>query len=106
MHPSEIQVIQVIIIDKLEYIWDAIDTILDIYKEHNTIRVRVLVAKDKDDKDNNMARKIVHKLLNELNIAVRRIGYNDSIRYLIYHHSEKYYGILLLDSYTASMLGI
>jgi len=104
MHPSEVQVTQVISIDRLEDLWNSIDTILDIYKEHNTIRVRVLVAKDKED--NNIARKIVHKLLNELNIVLRRIGYNDSIRYLIYHHNENYYGILLLDSYTARMLGV
>ncbi len=95
---------QVISVDGLEDLWNSIDTILDIYKEHNTIRVRVLVAKDKGD--NSIARKIVHKLLNELNIALRRIGYNDNIRYLIYHHSENYYGILLLDSYTARMLGV
>ncbi len=106
MHPSDIQVMQVISIDRLEDLWNSIDTILDIYKEHNAIRVRVLVAKDKEDKDNNMARKIVHKLLNELNIALRRIGYNDNIRYLIYHHNQSYYGILLLDSYTARMLGL
>jgi hypothetical protein len=106
MHPSEIQVMQVISIDRLEDLWNSIDTILDIYKEHNTIRVRVLVAKDKEDEDNSISRKIVHKLLNELNIALRRIGYNDNIRYLIYHHSKNYYGILLLDSYTARMLGV
>ncbi len=106
MHPKDVEVMDVISIDRLDDLWSAISVILDIYRRHNTIRVRVLIPKDRSDKDNSMARRIIHRLLNEVNIAVRRLGYSDSIRYIIYHHDETSYGILLFDSRTAYTLGM
>ncbi len=106
MHPKDVEVMHVISVDRLDDLWSVINVILDIYRKHNTLSVRVLIPKDRSNKDDNIARKIIHKLLNEVNIAVRRLGYSDSIRYIIYHHNETSYGILLLDSNTADTLGM
>ncbi len=93
MNPSEFEVAQVIEVDSMDKVWEAISAMLTAYKEQGKISARILVPKS----DVYNARIIIHILTNELNLALRRNGYTSNIRYLIYHHDNVYFGVLLLD---------
>ncbi len=93
MNPSDVEVAQVIEVDSMDKAWGAISALLTAYKEQSKISARILVPKS----DVYNARVIIHRLMNELNLALRRNGYTSNIRYLIYHHDSVYFGVLLLD---------
>ena len=93
LKPSEVKVAHVMEVDNMDKVWGAISTLLTTYKEQSKISARILVPKS----DVYNARIVIHRLINELNLALRRNGYTSNIRYLIYHHDSVYFGVLLLD---------
>ncbi len=95
MKPSEVKVAYVMEVDNMDKVWGAISTLLTTYKEQSKSKISARILVPKNDVYN--ARIIIHRLMNELNLALRRNGYTSNIRYLIYHHDSVYFGVLLLD---------
>ncbi|MFN4336127.1 MAG: hypothetical protein ACK4FV_00905 [Candidatus Nitrosocaldus sp.] len=90
MRPSEVPVIHSFIVNDVREAIDAVDNMLQLYEQHNTVRFRILLPKA----DN--AKRIGYILLNELNLRIRHT-FKGNIRYIVYHHDSNHYALLLLD---------
>ncbi len=97
MHPSQVPVIHSFIVNDVRDAIDAVDIMLQLYEQHNTVRFRILLPKA------NTARSIGYILLNELNLRIR-YTFKGNIRYIVYHHDSNHYALLLLDDESANTL--
>ncbi|MEM0365434.1 MAG: hypothetical protein QW450_02545 [Candidatus Nitrosocaldus sp.] len=99
MHPSQVPVIDSFIVGDMNDAMDAIDGMLQLYGQYKVIRFRVLLPKKSN------ARSIGYALLNELNLRLRHLfkgSISMNIRYIVYHHDNDHYAMLLLDEDSAN----